>query len=391
MNRYQRKTDADGYYLATEADFHAAKALFTDKDAEELVHRLTRKEREFTDLLSKYPDGLSREQVAKALAVSVGRVSHLAYGEKGKGGLTQKLPGFVAEEITDSEILDGECRRRSTKKTLFKLSRYDPLAGFDAVVVLKDENGNGEDRDDRDDGVMKGVMIHNRDEISNGEREVERERVECDDRDEKVRELSGKENSENPPISFSLSNPGKSSHQPPNRQQETQKSIITDTRTNHHDYHTKPIDAEKESSHPTHKHKNICSENMEDKGDKGDREREERDIDSDFISKNGKESVPFDVPSDKTTGDKGAKRGLGPHPRRDEPTPATSVKIRAAAISEYGTAGWVDPAKLAHALKLPLPEVAAWLQANYEAFDRPNGGGIGYRQKRAGSPGRAEA
>jgi len=112
------------------------------------------------------------------------------------------------------------------------------------------ENGNGEDRDDRDDGVMKGVMIRNRDEISNGKREVERERVECYDRDEKVRELSGKENSENLSISFSLSNPGKSSHQPQNRQQETQKGIITDTRTNHHDYHTKPIDAEKESSHP---------------------------------------------------------------------------------------------------------------------------------------------
>jgi len=27
----------EGYYLATEADFNTAKALFTDKDAEELV------------------------------------------------------------------------------------------------------------------------------------------------------------------------------------------------------------------------------------------------------------------------------------------------------------------------------------------------------------------
>jgi len=72
----------------------------------------------------------------------------------------------------------------------------------------------------------------------------------------------------------------------------------------------------------------------------------------------------------------------------DRPTPGKpedhTKKIRAAAISEFGIAGWVDPAKLAYALKLPLTEVVAWLQANYEAFERPNGGGTGYRQKRAG-------
>ena len=61
----------------------------------------------------------------------------------------------------------------------------------------------------------------------------------------------------------------------------------------------------------------------------------------------------------------------------------STKKIKAAAIAEYGLHGWVDPAKLAHALKLPLSEVEAWLQANYAAFER-DGGGIGYRQKRAG-------
>ena len=73
--------------------------------------------------------------------------------------------------------------------------------------------------------------------------------------------------------------------------------------------------------------------------------------------------------------------------KRDMPTPdkqsAKPEKIKAAAIAEYGMHGWVDPAKLAHALKLPLPEVEAWLQAHYLAFER-DGGGIGYRQKRAG-------
>ena len=63
---------------------------------------------------------------------------------------------------------------------------------------------------------------------------------------------------------------------------------------------------------------------------------------------------------------------------------ANSDKIRVAAFTEFGMAGWVDPAKLAHALKLPIVEVEAWLQSNYVAYDRPNGGGIGYRQRRAG-------
>ncbi len=66
----------------------------------------------------------------------------------------------------------------------------------------------------------------------------------------------------------------------------------------------------------------------------------------------------------------------------------TSEKIQAAAMMEYGIAGWVDPAKVAHALKLPLGEVLAWLDANYIAYDRP-GGGIGYRQRKAGGEARA--
>jgi putative DNA primase/helicase len=61
----------------------------------------------------------------------------------------------------------------------------------------------------------------------------------------------------------------------------------------------------------------------------------------------------------------------------------STKKIKAAAIAEYGMHGWVDPAKLAYALKLPLPEVDAWLQANYAAFER-DGGGLGYRQRRTG-------
>ncbi|MEI8002776.1 MAG: hypothetical protein WCG94_00405 [Methanothrix sp.] len=72
-------------------------------------------------------------------------------------------------------------------------------------------------------------------------------------------------------------------------------------------------------------------------------------------------------------------------PNDNDSSLANSDKIRAAAISEYGMSGWVDPRKIASALKQPLSEVEAWLQLNYEAFERP-GSGKGYRQKRAEKP-----
>lgn len=122
-------------------------------------------------------------------------------------------------------------------------------------------------------------------------------------------------------------------------------------------------------------HEKEKQENGGNCGNSGNIDSIDRLVDSDFDSK---VSVPTSVPTEEKSG---ITCGLGPHPRKDEPTPAPDIKL--AAISEYGMSGWVDPAKLAHALKLPLPEVVAWLEANYVAYER-SGGGTGYRQKRAG-------
>jgi DNA repair photolyase len=81
-----------------------------------------------------------------------------------------------------------------------------------------------------------------------------------------------------------------------------------------------------------------------------------------------------------------AAQGDGPDPEEPAKVPAqvdTSEKIRVAAIIEYGINGWVDPRKISFSLKLPLEEIEAWLQTNYIAYER-TGGGIGYRQRRAG-------
>lgn len=208
MYRYQRERDSEGYYLATEDDFQAAKALFTDKDAEELVHRLTKKEREFADLLCKRPEGLTREEAAKFLNISGNRISQLANGEKGRGGLTQKLPGFEIVEITDSVRVD-EDRHRATKRILYKLTKYDPLTGFEAVVRLRPKSDIGNDSKDGKEPVSHQVRNLENKEIDNRERENREKEIGSKDSKEKVRERNGQLDKTSK-SSLSLSNPEKS-------------------------------------------------------------------------------------------------------------------------------------------------------------------------------------
>lgn len=134
LNRFQREKDRQGYYLATVDDFHTAKALFNDRDAEELVKRLTARERDVIVLLVKHPEGLTRDEISQILKVSPQRVSRILSGEKGVGGLAQKVQ--IAEtRISDmTRINDDE--KRTVHKTLYSLKDYDSFMGFEAVVKL---------------------------------------------------------------------------------------------------------------------------------------------------------------------------------------------------------------------------------------------------------------
>jgi hypothetical protein len=67
------------------------------------------------------------------------------------------------------------------------------------------------------------------------------------------------------------------------------------------------------------------TENREDREDKGDSSIVDRVVDSDSYSKTCKESVPFSVPFDKVVEDRAGNCGIGPHPRKAEPTPAKKV------------------------------------------------------------------
>jgi len=136
MNRYQRERDSEGYYLATEDDFQAAKALFTDKDGEELVKRLTKKERESLEFLVSRPDGITQDDLAERLKVSRQRAGQILFGQpKGSGGLMGKVP--IKESSISDTITIGDGERRTIHKTVYSLKDYDKFAGFDAIVRLE--------------------------------------------------------------------------------------------------------------------------------------------------------------------------------------------------------------------------------------------------------------
>lgn len=227
MKRFQRERDEDGYYLATEEDFQAAKALFTDKDAEELVKRLTRREREFAEALLKTPAGLTRGQVAEALHVSVNRITQLANGEAGKGGLAQKLPGFEIDEITDTMRLDEDGRSRSVRKTVYSLKGYNQFEGFDGVVRLLDEPiARDEDKPGKD-GVSEGVRIDESKKTDRSRGGVEREERESKDSKEKERPKKNKSSSQENSNNISLSYPGEKPYPGKESIAEDQKGDLT--------------------------------------------------------------------------------------------------------------------------------------------------------------------
>lgn len=163
MFRYQREKDSDGYYLATEADFQAAKKLFTDKDSEELVKRLTTRERDVIEkLVAAGQNGLTRDDLAAALCVAPERISQIISGQKGAGGLKQKVQiaeTKKAETTTTNKNTDKE-KRVTVFKTVYSLSQYDKWLGFDGVVRLEpDTNEPAPDEPDKPDkhGVSNGI------------------------------------------------------------------------------------------------------------------------------------------------------------------------------------------------------------------------------------------
>ncbi|MDM7912171.1 MAG: hypothetical protein QUS09_03655, partial [Methanotrichaceae archaeon] len=290
---------------------------------------------------SKHPEGLTREEVADALKITGNRVSQLANGEKGKGGLTQKLPGFSIAEITDSIRIDDD-QRRAIKRTVYKLSRYDPLSGFGAVVRLLPKTCSAKGGKPGKEPVRIPVRNAQSKETSNGERENREIEIGSKDSKEKVREGHGQSGKQEK-ISISLQN-GEKSLPPKEPITGGHKAILTGSLTNPY--------------RPYSKAEHIESPSLPD---------EQKPSNGDFSETKGGDAV---------------KRPY-----------CYLAKLRTLALMEYGMNGWVNPAKIAP--KCGLLECQACrglLHLGYIQYTRPDGS-IAFRQRRSDelAPVRAQA
>lgn len=177
LNRFQREKDSEGYYLATEEDFQAAKALFTDKDGEELVKRLTKREREVLEELVKNPDGVTRSDLSEALKIAPQQVSQILGGQKGQGGLMQKV-AIKEERRSEMEKINEE-QSRTIHRTLYSLKEYNKFEGFDAVVTLEpkpqQEASRNSRKEDESKDESKSTDGGKEDESKESKRKRERE------------------------------------------------------------------------------------------------------------------------------------------------------------------------------------------------------------------------
>lgn len=201
MRRFQREKDENGFYLADEDDFNTAKDLFSDRDAEELVKRLTTKERQVTELLILAgSEGMTRDQLAEKISVSPRRISQILQGEKGSGGLTQKVR--LNENKISDMIRVNETHSRTVYKTVYSLKDYDRFAGFDGVVRLKPASeGPGKQRKDEGRNEGRKQTTTKEDEGREGrKKEKEREKREREPSGATSEDLSLKseKNEENP-------------------------------------------------------------------------------------------------------------------------------------------------------------------------------------------------
>jgi len=149
MFRHQREKDADGYYLATEEDFTAAKALFTDRDGEELVKRLGRREREVLDMMIARPEGITRGDIVDALGIAPQQVTQIFNGQKGNSGLLQKV-AIKETQVSEMMRINKE-HSRTIHKTVYFLKDYDRFAGFDGVVRLNDSKRSGNKEESKEE------------------------------------------------------------------------------------------------------------------------------------------------------------------------------------------------------------------------------------------------
>jgi hypothetical protein len=358
MFRYQRKKDAEGYYLATEEDFEAARELFTDNDGEELVKRFTKKEREVLEFMSSRPDGVTVNDLVEKLKISRQRARNILVGENGKGGLSNKVT-LLKNKLSEMVELNGG-DRRTAHATYYRIANYDRFGGFDAVVRLKPSTDNDamlttDDATDdatvknsngKDNAMMTMLIERNRGDVAV---------FSCD-----------KENS----LSLSKTAPKRCMKRP------IAKKAL------HHPLH-RPLSTVALSPRipisTVAPSPDVDISAAAPSADKQDAARDEH-FEKKAAEISGKS--PEKTPPEETVLLESDK----PDSLQNDEIPRPHcylAKVRGAAVIEYGYNGWVDPAKIAKAAGiLECQACRALCHLGYVQIER-QGGGIGFRQKTA--------
>lgn len=138
LRHLQRRIDSDGAIIADIKDFHDAKELYTGR-AENQGLKLSDIEMKFCLVLAARKEA-TREEIAKAISVSVGRINHIVEGKNksnGDSGLLGKVKGLYKE----SRIVENE-KKHKTHKTYYVLEDFSQFDAFESVVSLSGDDSD---------------------------------------------------------------------------------------------------------------------------------------------------------------------------------------------------------------------------------------------------------
>jgi len=142
--RFQRDI-IDDVVMATIDDFNEAAELYCGEkqQADSFASKLTTKELKLAKAISDSGGRLARQDAARIMGVTVGRIDQLARGKKvgseQRGGLEQKLAGFRVEQESETYRYDDQ-RSKTVRTTVYILDgKLDFWGAFGGVVELSDE------------------------------------------------------------------------------------------------------------------------------------------------------------------------------------------------------------------------------------------------------------
>ena len=131
LNYMQRATDEEGALIANVDDFNNAKELYKSRSKKQGL-KITDAESRLLDILSKRKEA-NRNELALEMGVSVGRISQLMNGRRGKdSGLLYKISGLSIEKRNEKSDNGAY-----VIQNYYKLEKYDS-EGHDEVVRLRE-------------------------------------------------------------------------------------------------------------------------------------------------------------------------------------------------------------------------------------------------------------